>query len=124
MVPWATIRIKPPTGDNTVTSTCRHEMGHSLGLLHEHQRPDRDDYIIYQPQNVQIGNRAQFVKPPAGSYNYHNSSFDFNSIMLYGSTAYQKNSSVYTMVKLDSTRFTSPLYISETDEYVIQQIYD
>ena len=124
MVPWATIRIKPPTGDNTVISTCRHEMGHSLGLLHEHQRPDRDDYIIYQPQNVKIGMRAQFVKPPAGSYNYHSSTFDFESIMLYGSTACQKNSSVYTLVKLDSTHFTSPLYISETDEYVIQQIYD
>ncbi len=53
-----------------------------------------------------------------------NSSFDFNSIILYRSTACQKNSSVYTLVKLDSTHFTSPLYISETDEYVIQQIYD
>ncbi|MBR6334051.1 MAG: hypothetical protein IKR77_06650 [Bacteroidales bacterium] len=43
--------------------------------------------------------------------------------MLYRSTAYQKNSSVYTMVKLDGDPFGYNFSISETDEYVIQQIY-
>ena len=52
-----------------------------------------------------------------------NSSFDFNSIMLYRSTACQKNSSVYTLVKLDGDPFGYYFSISETDEYVIQQIY-
>ena len=26
-----------------------HEFGHVLGLMHEHQRPDRDDYLTLQP---------------------------------------------------------------------------
>jgi hypothetical protein len=29
-----------------------HELGHVFGLVHEHQRPDRDTYIRYNPQNV------------------------------------------------------------------------
>lgn len=26
-----------------------HEFGHVLGLMHEHQRPDRDDYLHLEP---------------------------------------------------------------------------
>lgn len=29
-----------------------HELGHVFGLLHEHQRPDRDIYVQYRPERV------------------------------------------------------------------------
>ncbi|OAF98777.1 zincin [Paraphaeosphaeria sporulosa] len=32
--------------------TYTHELGHTLGLLHEHQRPDRDDYVTIHCENV------------------------------------------------------------------------
>ncbi|KAK3673564.1 hypothetical protein LTR78_006468 [Recurvomyces mirabilis] len=33
-----------------LVSTMTHELGHAMGLLHEHQRPDRDDYVTFQCQ--------------------------------------------------------------------------
>jgi len=34
--------------------TVLHEMLHTLGFYHMHQRPDRDNYITVYPQNANI----------------------------------------------------------------------
>ncbi|KAK4549987.1 hypothetical protein LTR36_002954 [Oleoguttula mirabilis] len=33
-------------------ASMTHELGHSIGLLHEHQRPDRDRYITFNCANI------------------------------------------------------------------------
>lgn len=64
-------------------STCHgkdlamHELGHSIGLHHEHQRCDRDTYI------TMYATGADFDKRCAGRY--AGTSYDFSSIMHYGS---------------------------------------
>ena len=39
-------------------------MGVVLGLVHEHQRTDRDEHILYRPENVQ--GYAEALKAAAG----------------------------------------------------------
>uniref|UniRef100_A0A915IFI4 Metalloendopeptidase n=1 Tax=Romanomermis culicivorax TaxID=13658 RepID=A0A915IFI4_ROMCU len=70
--------------------TVVHEMGHALGLTHEHQRPDRDDYVEIMWQNILTDYLVSFEK-----YNLHNYStldlpFDYGSCMHYHSHGMSK----------------------------------
>ena len=60
-----------------------HEIGHTLGMLHEHQRSDRDNYIDIFRENLNWSDRkfnTNFAKV-GRSYGL----YDPNSIMHYGS---------------------------------------
>lgn len=63
-----------------------HELGHALGLSHEHQRPDRDEYIEVLWDNIKAGRSDNFSKIRAGIT--FNLPYDFESIMHYGQTAF------------------------------------
>lgn len=43
-------------------STCTHEFGHTIGLYHEMQRPDRDEHVYIDFSNIKLGYRHNFVK--------------------------------------------------------------
>jgi hypothetical protein len=57
--------------------TAIHELGHALGMVHEHQRSDRDN-------TIRVFDNASNFSRIWNTYNY--TSFDFNSIMLYASS--------------------------------------
>jgi len=97
-------------------------LGHVLGLYHEHQRPDRDTYINYHSNNVILGKGCQFTKMTAGSFDYHGSSFDFTSIMLYWSSACAK-SGTNTLTKKDGSTWGANENISPIDQTVITLMY-
>ena len=78
--------VGPPT---CATGTLLHEMGHAIGLLHEQSRPDRDQYLVFQPQNVAKSFRsasalARFNRKAVAPY-------DFGSIMHYGDFDFSTN---------------------------------
>lgn len=60
--------------------TLCHEVGHVLGLVHEHQRSDRDSYVSIQLQNVIPGTEGNFTLLP-GTLN--SATYDYYSVMHY-----------------------------------------
>lgn len=96
-----------------------HEIGHALGLLHEHTRTDRDNYIVIYPQNILDNALADFAIDP---YAQDVGSFDFASVMLYDSYAASKNG-LATMKTIDGYTFNAQLrYISDGDSVGIASI--
>jgi hypothetical protein len=57
-----------------------HEIGHIVGLLHEHNRSDRDKYLAVQTKKVDPSMLDQFSNPIAA---VDVGPFDWQSIMLY-----------------------------------------
>ena len=53
--PWKSFRIA-----NADDRTYLHELGHVLGLMHEHQRYDRDKYIVINYDNIKRGYKSNF----------------------------------------------------------------
>uniref|UniRef100_A0A0N4ZI16 Zinc metalloproteinase n=1 Tax=Parastrongyloides trichosuri TaxID=131310 RepID=A0A0N4ZI16_PARTI len=74
----------------TIAEGCRfhtyiiHEIGHALGLIHEMKRPDRDNYITVNRQNLQNGGLSQvFDKYSSSHVITHNLKYDYGSLMHY-----------------------------------------
>lgn len=103
--------------------TIRHELGHAFGFLHEHQRDDRDKYVIIHKQNIRPSSLDQFEQVTSKSYG----PYDFWSIMHYDRLAYSKNGKNTITVKPPYTDFTSVIgtqhSLSEGDELSIAERY-
>jgi hypothetical protein len=67
-------------GSAVSTGLVIHELGHAIGLYHEHQRPDRDAYVTFMPACVQNGKLSQFDVRLGLNYGV----YDKASIMHYG----------------------------------------
>jgi hypothetical protein len=75
-----------------------HEILHALGFLHEHSRPDRDQYVEVVWDNVDEKFRDQFrAAPPSLDDPSRGTPFDFGSVMLYPPNLFAKRPGLVTL---------------------------
>lgn len=102
-----------------------HELLHAVGFHHEHTRSDRDDYVTIYLNNVQPGLEQAFTKPDPSQYQLL-SPFDYESVMLYGSTSFARSVWLYTMTRKDGTRIPEvyeKTKLSNSDVYRLNRLY-
>ncbi|WAR27393.1 NAS30-like protein [Mya arenaria] len=63
-----------------------HEIGHAIGLVHEHQLPNRDEYIEILYQNVEPSMRIWFNKYSSQEVDQMKVPYEYSSVMHYGIT--------------------------------------
>ena len=76
-----------------------HELLHTLGFVHEHTRPDRDNFVEVNMDNIKPGKQGNFAKRKQGysdyfekgSVNSENSPYDVLSLLHYGPQDFSKN---------------------------------
>lgn len=72
-------------------SVIIHELGHCIGLTHEHQRPDRDLYVSVIWGNILRGKEYNFDVIDNPLYIEQEYEYDYRSIMHYEPAAFSKN---------------------------------
>ena len=73
-------------------TTVVHELLHTLGFVHEHTRPDRDNFISVNTNNIQLGKEKNFeIRKHGtsdffekGNVNSKNTPYDVLSLLHYG----------------------------------------
>ncbi|UJR11875.1 hypothetical protein I4U23_016054 [Adineta vaga] len=68
-----------------------HELLHALGFYHEQSRPDRDQYVRVNYENIQSGMEHNFDKYSNTVVDTQNTSYDYQSVMHYQLNAFSNN---------------------------------
>lgn len=113
-------------GGCTLIGTTVHELMHTIGFYHEQNRPDRDQYIRIDYDNVQDGLAFAFDK----EYNtqYFNTPYDLKSIMQYYEYSFSKNGK-RTIVPLNGEHLvpvfskTEAQILTASDISSVKQLY-
>ena len=85
------------------TGNAIHEIGHALGLFHEHTRTDRDATINVNWTNIEPGYEHNFERADTrASVADYSPTIDFGSIMMYGSYSFSVNG-LPTLVRKNGT---------------------
>ena len=104
-----------------------HELGHVIGFLHEHQRPDRDNYISMNWENIGSELYFNFIILDNTLLNEKDFEYDYYSIMHY--SPYSGSTDFYcpTYTIIDDESLESPskfnLYLTIQDKEKAQALY-
>lgn len=76
-----------------VPGIIAHEIGHAIGLIHEHQRPDRDTYVTINFDRIESNALGNFTRIVTGRLW---GDYDFGSLMHYSRTAFGNGAETIT----------------------------
>jgi len=101
-----------------------HELGHSLGMSHEHQRSDRDNYIDILTDNIKPDKLFVFEKNTISNHG----AYDFMSVMHYSLNAFSLNGQATIHPKPEYDELAKKvagrhLYISGGDQFEMATQY-
>jgi hypothetical protein len=103
-------------------NVIEHELGHCLGLVHEHQRPDRDSYVIINWDNILSDKEYNFDIMDNPLYIEQNFAYDYNSIMHYAPYAFSINGSP-TIIAINGSLIDPSKGITDLDAAHAKAIY-
>ncbi len=106
-------------GVRTGVGVMTHEIGHTLGYLHEQNRSDRDQFVNIFPENIQDGAISQFR---VDNNSVNPGRFDVESIMIYSSFTFSKNGQP-VMLEKDGSRIPFRSTLSAGDIAGTNQLY-
>ncbi|XP_028045516.1 high choriolytic enzyme 1 [Monomorium pharaonis] len=84
------------------TGHAMHEMLHTLGVYHEHMRPDRDEYITIIWENIRKGNEFNFHRLNNSVVTDYGLPYDYDSVMHYSMTAFSTDRALPTVIPTTS----------------------
>lgn len=78
-----------------------HELGHVVGFWHEHTRPDREQHVVIERNNIMIGQEYNFNKLTSEDVNTLGLAYDYESIMHYARNTFSKGTFLDTIHPVD-----------------------
>ena len=91
-------------------STIMHELFHTLGVSHYHQRSDRDKYVTIHWENIKPETKSQYCKDRSGDKSRYGTDYDSKSFMHYVA---------HNVFALDQSKPT----ISSKVKFILQKTY-
>lgn len=115
------IYLEDRCGEKEIT----HELMHALGFIHEHSRPDRDNFVKVNWDKIEEDKQGQFeVAPLSLSEPQKNRPFDYQSIMIYNPTDFARQRGETTLESRTGTIIEpAPQGISPEDMMRLQILY-
>jgi len=104
--------------------TIQHELMHVLGFHHEQCRPDRDNFLTVNLENVESNMRHNFNKYVWGStVQDQGSNYDYASIMHYETTAFSMNGKPTMVPRQAGAVIGKATVLSPTDIAEVRHYY-
>ena len=98
-----------------------HEIGHAVGLLHEHQRPDSHEHIRVHFDNIDRQYHHAYRQAHTGRTL---TGYDYSSVMHYfGTSRLALDARRPVITRLDGSEKLGGETISPNDSYAIRQLY-